>query len=187
MEKIKKLIENASRNMFNPELNFEIAKEYENLGQAAAAVSFYLRAAEYGYDTHPLIVYSSLIRMSFCFEDQKGREHTVTNCLLQAIQYLPKRPEAYFLISRFYERSQKWQECYTFAELGLMNTAYADNLPVSVEYPGVYALLFEKSVSAWWVGRVDESYSLLNKILTMDIDSQYRSAIEYNLRFFKGK
>ena len=143
MISIEKLIEDASHDMFNPVLNFEIAKKYEELEQTASAVSFYLRAAEYGHDTHPTIAYASLLKVARCFEDQANREHSVSNALLQAIQYMPARPEGYFLLSRFYERSQKWQECYTFAEMGMMYTTRLDQLPADVEYPGAFVLLFE--------------------------------------------
>ena len=98
---IENLIYDLSYDPFNPSLNFEVAKKYEELQQTASAVSFYLRAAEYGYATEPLIAYSSLLRVSICFEDQNDRNNTITNCLLQAIQYLPDRPEGYFLMSRF--------------------------------------------------------------------------------------
>jgi hypothetical protein len=181
MISIEKLIEDASHDMFNPVLNFEIAKKYEELEQTASAVSFYLRAAEYGHDTHPTIVYASLLKIARCFEDQANREHSVSNALLQAIQYMPARPEGYFLLSRFYERSQKWQECYTFAEMGMMYTTRLDQLPADVEYPGAFVLLFEKGVSAWWLGRKEESLEIFYDLLEQDIPDHYRSTIEYNI------
>jgi tetratricopeptide (TPR) repeat protein len=181
MNSIESLIEAASHDMFNPVLNFDIAKKYEELEQTASAVSFYLRAAEYGYESHPVIVYTSLIKMAHCFEDQSGREHSVSNALLQAIQYMPARPEAYFLLSRFYERFQKWQECYTFAEMGMMYTTRLDRLPADVEYAGAFALLFEKAVSSWWLGRKEESLEIFKNLLEQDIPDYYRSTIQYNI------
>jgi tetratricopeptide (TPR) repeat protein len=181
MSSIEELIETVSHDMLNPEHNFNIAIKYEELGQTASAVSFYLRAAEYGHDTHPEIVYSSLLRMSHCFEDQSGREHTVTNVILQAIQYMPNRPEAYFLISRFYERSQKWQECHTFAEIGLIFNQDHSPLPANVDFPGMYGLVFEKAVSGWWIGREQESLLLFNDLIKQNIREDYRKAIQYNI------
>jgi hypothetical protein len=181
MNSIEELIETVSHDMLNPEHNFNIAIKYEQLGQTASAVSFYLRAAEYGHETHPEIVYASLLRMSHCFEDQSGREHTVSNVILQAIQYLPTRPEAYFLMSRFYERSQKWQESYTFAEIGLMFNQDIDPLPVDVDFPGMYVLSFEKAVSGWWIGRKDESLNIFTQLFQEDIREDYKNTIKYNL------
>ena len=182
MNSIEELIEYTSHDMFNPVLNFEIAKKYEELGQTAAAISFYLRAAEYGYETHPLIVYTSLIKMSFCFENQQGREHSVSNYLLQAIEYMPTRPEAYFLLSRFYERTQKWQECYTWAQVGSIYGERVESLPAETEYPGAYGFLFEKAVSGWWLGRKEESGKIFKDLLTKDIAENYRATIEWNMK-----
>jgi len=181
MATIEQLIEDASNDMLNPEHNFKIAKEYEVIGQTAAAMSFYLRTAEYGFDSHPLLVYASLIRISYCVADQSGREHTLENSLFQAIQYMPNRPEAYFILSRYYERNQKWQQCYMFAELGLLHTSIFELLEVDVEYYGRYCLEFEKAVSAWWIGRKDESKSIFNDLLGKDLSEEYISAIKYNL------
>jgi tetratricopeptide (TPR) repeat protein len=182
MATIEQLIEDASSDMLNPEHNFKIAKEYEALGQTAAAMSFYLRTAEYGFDSHPSLVYASLIRISYCVADQSGREHTLENSLFQAIQYMPNRPEAYFVLSRYYERTQKWQQCYMFAELGLLHTSRVDPLQIDVEYYGGYCLEFEKAVSAWWIGRKKESLQIFLQLLKEDILDIYRSSIIYNIK-----
>jgi hypothetical protein len=95
---------------------------------------------------------------------------------------MPTRPEGYFLLSRFYERSQKWQECYTFAEMGLLYTTRMDQLPAWVEYPGAYAIMFEKAVSGWWLGRKEESLEIFLDLLKQDIPESYRGSIEWNVK-----
>lgn len=125
--------------------------------------------------------------MSICFEDQTGREHTVNNCILQAMEYMPTRPEAYFLLSRFYERSNQWQECYTFAKLGLVYADIEDSLPVFVDYFGKYCLEFEKAVSGWWLGRLEESNYLFQQLISQDIDQEYKNACIYNLKRINPK
>lgn len=182
MSSIEELVASASHDMFNPVLNFDIAKKYEELNQTASAVSFYLRAAEYGYESHPLIAYTSLLRMSECFHDQRDRVHTVTNCILQAISHVPNRPEGYFFLSRFHERAGQWQEAYTFACIGLLfSKLELEPLPMNVDYHGEYCLLFEKAVAGWWVGRKDESRVIFEQVLALDIKDEYRSAIQNNL------
>jgi hypothetical protein len=179
---IESLIYDLSYDPFNPKLNFEVAKKYEELQQTASAVSFYLRAAEYGYSADRLITYSSLLRVSICFEDQNDRNNTITNCLLQAIQYLPNRPEGYFLMSRFHERAGNWQESYTFAEIGLMFAEQDESLPINVDYPGKYALTFQKAIAAWWIGRLEESTLLLNILKnTPKISDIYMNSVKSNL------
>lgn len=177
---IDQLIIDLSTDPFNPEKNFKAAVEYDRINQTASAVSFYTRAAEYGYKTHPLFVYAALLKMSLCFERQKDRQATVLNNALQAAAYLPERPEAYFLLARIYERSNQWQQCYTTAVLGLTKEE-SDPLPAFVDYYGKYCLLFEKAISAWWVGRQEESRNLLRKLEAMDTAPEYTMAIKNNL------
>jgi len=54
-------------------------------------------------------------------------------------------------------------------------------LPVHVGDEGQYVLLFEKAVSAWWIGRKDESIELLKRLEQMKIDPGYLSAVKHNL------
>jgi len=180
--RINSLIISLSNDPFNPILSLNIATEYEGIGQTAAAVSFYLRTAEYGYYSHPEHVYASLLKSAQCFSNQKHREATVVNLYLKAIAYLPSRPEAWFLLSRWYERNQKWQESYSMAEVGLSFSAFKHgHLPIWVDYPGEYGLRFEKAVSGWWVGRKDESIEILKELLKEDIHYVYRNSIHNNL------
>jgi len=168
-----------SKDPFDPQLNFNVAVQYEKADQIASAVGFYLRTAEYGKDTHPTLVYASLLKLAKCFNDQNDRLHTVSNCILQAIAYLPYRPEAYFWMSRFHERQGNWQECYTFAKIGLHQQPLND-LPVDCEFNS-YCLNFEKAVSGWWIGRAEESRLLFQQLLQLDLTPEYRQSIERNL------
>ena len=189
---IETLIVDLSKDPFNPLLNFDVAVRYQTDNQTASAVSFYLRTIEYGYQTHPLHVYTSLLRLAHCFEDQKDRALTVSNALLQAIAYLPNRPEGYFLLSRFHERNATWQEAYTFAKVGLQyddgrgyhdipDHDYFPSLPVNIDYLGRFCLEFEVAVSAYWVGRKAESIELFRKLYDLDLPANYRASVLENL------
>jgi hypothetical protein len=178
--KIEQLVVELSKDPFNPVLNFDVAVEYEKQNQTASAVSFYLRTAEYGHESHPTLVYASLLKVAHCFDDQNDRQATVTNCLLQAVAYLPYRPEGYFLLAQFHERLGQWQECYTWACIGLHHQLNSP-LPVHVGYEGQYVLQFEKAVSAWWIGRKDESIEIFNKLDAMYLEPGYRQAVKNNI------
>jgi hypothetical protein len=182
-EMIERLVVEVSTNPLDPILNFNAAIEYEKLNQSASAVGFYLRAAEYGIETQPLIAYASLLRISICMEGQKDRNLTVSNTILQAMTFLPARPEAYFLMSKFYEKSTQWQESYTFAQLGLMYSEQSmTELPVDVSYIGSDGLVFQKAISAWWIGRKNESIELLKYLDSIpNLNSQYKISVKSNL------
>ena len=178
--KIEDLVVELSKDPFNPVLNFDVAVEYEKQNQTASAVSFYLRTAEYGIESHPTLVYASLLKVAHCFDDQNDRQATVSNCLLQAVAYLPYRPEGYFLLAQFHERLGQWQECYTWACIGLHHQLNSP-LPVHVGYEGQYVLQFEKAVSAWWIGRKNESIEIFNKLDAMYLEPGYRQAVKNNI------
>lgn len=179
-ENIENLVVELSKDPFNPELNFNCAVEYEKLNQTASAVSFYLRCAEYGYNTHKTLTYNSLLRISRCFEDQKDRLWNVSNYIYHAITVQPERPEAYFMLSQFFERSMQWQESYTWACIGLTKQDY-DFLPASIGYFGKYCLDFQKAVAGWWIGQKEESKYIFLNLLKLDIPESYISASQANL------
>jgi len=176
---IESLIFDLSKDPFNPELNFKIAQQYEKIGQTASAISFYLRTAEYGYESSPSFVYCALLKAAQCFETQQHRQATVENLVFKAISYLPSRQEAFLMLSRLREQEKKWQESYSFAQIGLRQHNFP-SLPADVGYTD-YALTFQKAVAGWWVGRQQESIDLFKHLLTLDITDAYRQAIQRNL------
>lgn len=185
MSNIESLIIELASDPFNPEISFKIALEYEAIGQTASAIYFYLRTAEYGYDTHPEYVYTSLLKSSQCFSKQKFREVTVNNLILKAIAYIPIRPEAWFQLSLDAEKKSKWQECYTYAEVGLgFANQRLKSLPSYHDYPGDYVLNFQKAVAAWWVGRKDECFDIFKSLENKDIEEKYMSSVRKNLELF---
>jgi tetratricopeptide (TPR) repeat protein len=173
-----------SKDPFDPKLNFDVAVEYEKANQIASAVSFYLRTAEYGPEYGDVYVYTSLLKLAKCFNEQNDRLTTVANCLMQAIGYDPDRPEGYFLLSQLHERQGNWREAYAFARIG-QNVSGDDfgfsPLPADVGYVD-YGLEFEEAVAGWWLGRRKESIDIFNELLMLaNISDEYRKAIEANL------
>lgn len=186
---IEQAVVELSSDAFNPEKNFNVALAYDEIGQTASAVSFYLRAAEYGYRKEDLIVYASLIKTSHCFQRQGERDRTVENLLNQAIAYLPTRPEAYFFIAQRLERKRDYSAAYLWASMGLTyaQEASSNPLPADVEYIE-YGLEFEKAVGAWWIGRKDESEVIFTHLLdTYQMKPDYISSSLGNLKMIKGK
>lgn len=183
MDNLSNLIHRLSQDPFNYLLNFDVAKKYLELGQTASAVSFFLRCAEYGVDNEDAkdYVYSSLLAIAQCFDSQTGREYSVTNTLLQAIAFNDTRPEAYFLLANYFERAGSWQECYTYAQMGLGWRTRKDNLPIDIGYHAEYCLEFEKAVSAYWIGRRKESYELFTKLSKMQLHPIYAQSVKENL------
>jgi tetratricopeptide (TPR) repeat protein len=166
----------------NPSANFALAKEYEKLGQGAAAISFYLRAAE---RTSSLDVsYICLIKIAQLFDKQKKREYTVQGLYKKAIALLPHRPEAYYFYSKLLENKGDYTTSYMMCQIGLQGEVRSKD--DFIGYPGEYALIFQKAVAAWWVGKPKESRVLFREILYNYrelLDSDHYGAVGRNLVF----
>ena len=187
-ETLKTLIKNYINDTENPENNYELALYYEKIGQTASALSYYLRTAERTKDE--LLQYECLIRSSICFNKQGTRNFTVKGLLQHALAMQPKRPEAYYLLSRFYERENKdgsWQDCYTISSIG-HRVADFDSPPLrtNVDYPGSYAVIFQKAVSAWWCGLCEESKEIFKDLYkNYDLNKDFKQLVLNNLIFLK--
>lgn len=167
----------------NPELNFNLALEYEKIGQTAAAISFFLRASERTQDLD--LAYECLLRMASCFNLQNNRVYTVRGLYQQAIALLPKRPEAYFLYGRYLSWITQYAESYTMLNIGLHAADFSSSqLRTNVDYPGKYGLIFEKAVSAYWWGKNMESRKLFHDLVDDYWDvmtDHYKTMVENNI------
>lgn len=151
----------------NPDHNYNLGLYYESIDQTASALSYFLRCAERSKVLE--MTYECLIRSSDCFEKQGKRNFTVKNLLQHAISMCPTRPEAYYLLSKFYEKQNidgSWQDSYMIASIGEKISDFNSvKLMNPVDFPGKYALLFQKGVAAWWCGLVEESKDIFISLL----------------------
>lgn len=164
---LQTLIHNYIIDCENADNNYNLGLYYESINQTAAALSYFLRCAE--RSSAPETVYECLIRSSMCFEKQGKRNFTVKGLLQHAISIYPTRPEAYYLLARFYEKETydgSWQDSYMIASIG-EKVANFNSAPLTnpVDFPGRYALLFQKGIAAWWCGLVEESRDIFTNLL----------------------
>ena len=179
---IVELTKVLAKNSADPQINFDLGLEYEKIGQTASAAGFYLRAAEYGYKTHKDLTYTAILKVGLCIEQQSQRDFSCSNNFLQAIQYMPDRPEAYYFLGRFYERNQSWQESYTNYSLAL---TYSDKGIISkhLDYDGKVSIEIGKAVSGYYVGRINESKEIFVSLLNnKSVPEKYYSYIIFNAK-----
>lgn len=168
---------------FDAEKVFWLAEKYYNSGHTASALTYYLRVTEYSKDDD--LVYEALVKAGLCLQKQNNRVHSTEGVYLQAIAHLPKRPEAYFLLSRLYEENKKWNESYMLANVALATCDFdSEPLKTRVEYSGQLVFTFEKAVCAWWMGRLDESLELFLELRDKGLPTHYKLSIENNLKLF---
>lgn len=159
----------------NPETNWNLAECYWDLGQTASSLSYHLRCAERSTDDN--LAYECLLKVALAFQRPGNRNNSVRRMLQRAMDFMPKRPEAYFLLSRNYEMCGDWVDGYLFAKLGLelcdFNLA---PLRSYVDYPGQYGLWFERAVCGWYWGREAEARKIFIDLVAKSKDSPMEEA-----------
>ena len=169
----------------NPEKNYKLAQWYEKQNHTASAHVYYFRTAERTDDKD--FAYTSLLRSSICYKSQGKRDATEKLLIHAALSYLPERPEAYYLLSLFYERKEEWDQCYLYADFGLKcyeNEVESIDLP---EYQGKYTLIYQKALASWWWGRGEESKNLFQSLKNdyWDImNEEYKNLVNEKLNTF---
>lgn len=161
---------------------FKVAEQYYADKQYAIALTFYLKTAEVSDNKEQQ--YYCLIQCAKCFEIPANRKHSVMTLYKHAIKILPDRPEAYYYLSRLYENSGEWVDAYLFAELATTKTATDDKYQLKLNYPSLYGPLFQKGISAWHMGRGEESraiFHLLKNTLFKQMDLPHRISLQQNI------
>lgn len=164
--------------------NFQLGVEYYKIEQTTSAFSYFLRAAD--FDKKNDIAYESLILCALSLMKQTNHDKEVRAMLLHSISINPYRPESYFYLSQFYEWKDDWISAYTWAEVGLsLNDNY--KFMYDFGYPGKQGLIFQKARNAWWIGKVEESKELFNRLHDEEygiLRNDYRDLVNNNLTFF---
>lgn len=183
MKRLAGYIENPN----DAEANWNLAQEYESIGQLASAFSFYLRCAE--LTRTKLLAYECLIKCGDIFRKQGIRNISAMGMMDNAIALLPRRPEAYLLKALMWEENPIWSNehmrgSYMTSTLCLEFCDF-DNLEplrTQVGFPGKYAVLFQQAHTAWHVGLCDESAMLFQNLwMNYEMDEFYTNLTRNNL------
>lgn len=162
--------------------NFNLGIYYEKQQHYSPASSFYLRCAEKTQNTD--LRYECLLRMFICYRSLGDRLHTCETILKQAISLCPTKPEAYFFLTQVYESKSDWSSVYTYSCIALSVCDKISGLSNPINFPGLYALLFQKAASAWWFGKPKQARELFHHILNNhldELDEYYRKLLQTNL------
>ena len=148
MERLKEYLHKYIQDPLDPYINAELGQEYENLGQGAAALSYFLRASELTHDTDPLLAYNGILKTWLQLNRTTRRKNYEKGQLETAISYLPTRPEAYLFLSKWYGEKEQWKTANLYADLGLQHTG-KEPLTYDVGYLGDWELKFQKAYVCW--------------------------------------
>jgi len=180
---LKNLIIDYINDPYNEIRNYNLGLYYYSIDQTASALSFFLRTAEWGKDHN--LIYESLIMSGLCLSKQNRRHNSELGVYLQAIRHNPNRPEAYYFISLLQERKGDWLESH-------VNACASFNLkdnscPTFYDFGWrEYKCVFQKAVSAWWIGQIDLSTNLFYELADnygYNLDESYKKSVLNNINF----
>ena len=135
--------------------NYNIAKSYQDNGEYSAAISFYIRCKEKTSDI--LIQYECILKCTECFRFRGKSDWVIKSLLDNAVSLQPRRPESYFLLSRFHGWRGEWEQSYEYATLGISNLeTNLKSLGSYVEYDGIHNLLMRKAISCFYLDMKQE-------------------------------
>ena len=155
----------------NANINFNVGIEYYNLKQYAAAMSYFLRAAELSTDDK--LIYEYLLLVAKCIQVIGKRDNTELELLNNAVRFDPKRPEGYLMLSLYYERLRQYSTSQSYAKIGLL---MKDNDPIYgdykniIDYQGSYKLHFQIALCNWSLGQSDLSRRQFKNLFYSDLD-----------------
>jgi glycosyltransferase involved in cell wall biosynthesis len=168
---VRLLQADLERDPDNTRTVFYLAQTRRDLGERDEAIALYRRRAEMG--GWPEEVYFSLLQIGELLADA-GDWPLAMDAFVEAWEFRPQRLEAlYELTSRLRVRGQ-YQAAYAFASAGIGEPQPDDVLFVR---PWVYrwGLLFELSISAYWVDDFLGSVRACDKLLEMpDLPALHR-------------
>jgi tetratricopeptide (TPR) repeat protein len=170
-EYIQKYIETAE-----PSSMYDLAVEYNKIGQTASALTFYLMFAESCKD-NDLKVYEALLHAGECFSSQGRREGTVRVLYHHAARKLKDRPEAYYLLSKNWSYNGDWQSALHFIELAKSNPQ--PDIIDSFSHAGSYnSINLQEILCLWNWGQEKEALNKFN-----DIENKEHFTIEEKLSY----
>lgn len=162
---LKQLLHLYSFSTSDPNIMFDLAREYEKMGHTAIALSFYLRAAEYYAEKEKS--YECIVRMGICFYAQKNRDFSTNGRFYHAAALMPERPEAYYMLSKLNMEKHNWVDSLMYTNLCISSYQRVGELLSS--FDGVFNLhdlLYNRAVCLYEMGNIKESNEEFDNILT---------------------
>lgn len=168
-----------------PYKNFKLGYSYEIQKQYAAALSFYLRCAE--FDTDRFQICEALIRGSSCICAMKRRDAKEIYMIKHAISVYPFSIEANYVASLYHSFRQNWLDSYTYACTCKEIYHHSKSHKLfkhNVGYYGYSSILFQLAFTGHHIGKINEARSIYKELIENYSNSPYHNICIQNLKAF---
>ena len=185
-EKDALLLESALRNEPNNERYlFYLAQSYKDAGEYELAIRNYQRRIDLGGWSEE--VFWSMFQIGLMQELLDSPTYIVIDSYYKAYLYRTSRAEPLYRIATLLRKENAFKEAYEISQKALLIKKPSDILFVE-HWIYDWGLLFEFSISAYWVHRYNEA--LLASLLLLEnknLPSSIRTQVESNLVWIRQK
>lgn len=174
------LLKDVQDDPTNARALFYLANTLRDMGRYTEAVPHYLRRFDMGgWDEE---AWTALYRAGEC-QALVGEWHRAVFTLEQAYELRPTRLEPLYALATGHREQGERQAAYWATCRGMGKPKSNDALFVA-SWVWDYGLLFEHSISAYWVGQYEESITACRALLERsDLPENYRTQTERNLQY----
>jgi glycosyltransferase involved in cell wall biosynthesis len=150
----------------NTRYMFYLAQSHRDAGMYEKAIEWYLkRIAKGGWDEE---VYWSMIQVGQMERALNRPDDVILDSFLNAYRRRPHRPEAVMNLAEVYRKQNRYDMAYTLLKLWqLMPKPEVRDVLFVQEWMEEYGLLFEFSISSYYVGQYQESLDACDQLLGM--------------------
>lgn len=160
---------------------FYLAQSYFDAGNYVKAKENYKKRLEMGgWDQEN---YWCLLRIAIINELLEEPSEVVVESYHKAFASRPSRAEALYHLANYHRRKGDYASGYRVASIAAAIPESNDLLFVQ-KWMSDYGILLEKSICAYWIGRVEECQKISLDLLNIaDLPENFRECIERNLGF----
>jgi len=175
MSKLQNLLNEHVFDPKNTTKMYNLAREYDRLEQGAAAISFYIRAADLEEDNVEL-QYKCMLYGALAYQRQGGRNHTVVGMLQHAVGLIPTRPEAHYFLAKHGEKVSDWRLCQIHSKLAHQ---FIDADDIGIKWPGLKDVEFLEASAIWSISGTESGRrAFFDLIYRTDHPEDYKTYVE---------
>ena len=167
----------------NTRYAFYLAESYRDVGEKGKALECYQKRIKMGGWEEE--VFWSLLQVAFLLQGLDLPLNMVIEGYQQAHHFRPHRAEPVYYLSEIYNKQGRYREAYELlrAHSLALKPAQKDSL-FNQDWIEKYGLLFQLSISSYYVGKYQESLDSCNRLLTMeDLPQLLRKQTDENRTF----
>jgi glycosyltransferase involved in cell wall biosynthesis len=158
---------------------FYCAQSYKDAGKPEDALKWYVKRTQLGSWVEE-VYYSYLMAGDIAHE--LGNDDLAISYYLEGQNCHSSRAECYHRLANMYREKSKHRLAYTFAKLG-KEIPMPTNALFSFDNVYAYLLDFEISISAWYVGKMEEGKNACIHVMNSGNHNEAQQSVQ-NLKFY---